>query len=282
LTRTRSINPLTWPSHLFTTVLIIVFSISWARYLLMRVRGRRCRYPGELTLKVSSDILNAGGGHSLQTKNARGEDTRRKLLEAATKLFSEQGFHGASTRDIAGAARATLPSIEHHFGSKEGLYQAVLLEIAAEMREKLAPASERAFRVLAGKEASREQQLNALEDLVSANIRATLGGRPEWASLVVQAQQNGYSACTSVDDVLEKLLLIPSMQLIARLEGRARVNAHVRLQAFLLLGQVFIFRAVRSTALRLMNWPDINSERVEEIVSLLRTEIRLLFACHDG
>ena len=69
----------------------------------------------------------------MQTKNARGEDTRRKLLEAATKLFSELGFHGASTRDIAGAARATLPSIEHHFGSKEGLYQAVLLELAAEM-----------------------------------------------------------------------------------------------------------------------------------------------------
>jgi AcrR family transcriptional regulator len=218
----------------------------------------------------------------LQTKNARGEDTRRKLLEAATKLFSELGFHGASTRDIAGAACATLPSIEHHFGSKEGLYQAVLLEIAAEMQEKLAPASERALCVLAGKEATREQQLNALEHLVSANIRATLGGRPEWASLVVQAQQNGYSACTSLDDVLEQLLLIPSMQLIARLEGRTRVNAQARLQAFLLLGQVFIFRAVRSTALRLMNWPDINSDRVEEIVSLLRTEIRLLFASHDG
>jgi TetR/AcrR family transcriptional regulator, regulator of cefoperazone and chloramphenicol sensitivity len=217
----------------------------------------------------------------VQTKNARGEDTRTKLLEAATKLFSELGFHGVSTREIAEAARATLPSIQHHFQSKEGLYRAVLLEIAAQMREKLAPASKRAFRVLAEKNATREQQLNALEDLVNAHVRATLGGRPEWASLVVQAQQNGYSALTSLDDVLEELLLNPSMQLIARHEGKVRVSTQVKLQAFLLLGQVFIFCAVRSTALRLMNWPDINFDRVEEIVSLLRAEMRLLFASHD-
>jgi hypothetical protein len=51
------------------------------------------------------------------------------------------------------------------------------------MREKLAPASERTFRVLAEKNATREQQLNALEDLVNANVRATLSGRREWASL---------------------------------------------------------------------------------------------------
>jgi AcrR family transcriptional regulator len=214
----------------------------------------------------------------MQTKNARGEDTRRKLLEAATKLFSEMGFHGVSTREIAGAARATLPSIQHHFRSKEGLYQAVLLEIAAEMREKLAPASERAFRVLSGKNATRKQQLNALEDLVVANVRATLGGRPEYASLVVQAQQNGYSALTPLDDVLEELLLEPSMQLIARLEGKLRVNTQVRLRAFLLLGQVFIFHAVRSTTLRLMKWSNINSDQVEEIVNLLRAEMRVLFA----
>jgi TetR/AcrR family transcriptional regulator, regulator of cefoperazone and chloramphenicol sensitivity len=218
----------------------------------------------------------------LQTKNARGEDTRRKLLEAATKLFSELGFHGVSTREIAGAARATLPSIQHHFRSKEGLYLAVLLEIATEMREKLAPASERAFRVLAEKNATREQQLNALEDLVSAHVRATLGGRPEWTSLIVQAQQNENSAFSPWDDVLEDLLLSPSMQLIARLDGKVRVSKQVRLQAFLLLGQVFIFRAVNSTARRLMNWQDINSDRVEEIVSLLRAEMRLLFASHDG
>jgi AcrR family transcriptional regulator len=218
----------------------------------------------------------------LQTKNARGEDTRRKLLEAATKLFSELGFHAVSTREIAGAARATLPSIQHHFQSKEGLYHAVLLEIAAEMREKLAPASERAVRVLAEKNATHEQQLNALEDLVNTHVRATLGGRPEWTSLIVQAQQTGYSALTPLNDVLEELLLNPSMQLIARLKGKVRVSEEVRLQAFLLLGQVFIFRAVRSTALRLMNWPEINSDRVEEFASLLRAEMRILFASHDG
>ncbi|MBU5638540.1 TetR/AcrR family transcriptional regulator [Geomonas sp. Red69] len=53
-------------------------------------------------------------------------DCNRKLLEVATQLFSERGLHGVSIRELSQAAGTSISMISYHFGSKEGLYSAVL------------------------------------------------------------------------------------------------------------------------------------------------------------
>ncbi|MEQ8329736.1 MAG: TetR/AcrR family transcriptional regulator [Longimicrobiales bacterium] len=55
-----------------------------------------------------------------------GADTRRALLRAGREFFATEGFDGASVRAITGAAGANLGAITYHFGSKRGLYEAVL------------------------------------------------------------------------------------------------------------------------------------------------------------
>ena len=50
---------------------------------------------------------------------------RDRLLRSAMKLFAERGFDGVSVRDIAADADVSVGLIKHHFGSKEGLRQAV-------------------------------------------------------------------------------------------------------------------------------------------------------------
>jgi len=57
-----------------------------------------------------------------------GEATRARLLDAAGRLFSQQGFAETTGKAIAQLAGADLASINYHFGSRNGLYQAVLLE----------------------------------------------------------------------------------------------------------------------------------------------------------
>lgn len=64
----------------------------------------------------------------------RGEDTRRRILEAALEIFAAQGYEGASTRALAERAGVNLPAIQYYFGSKEGLYLAVLEESYRRMR----------------------------------------------------------------------------------------------------------------------------------------------------
>jgi TetR/AcrR family transcriptional regulator len=53
------------------------------------------------------------------------EATRETVLVAAERLFAERGFANTSLRDISAASGVSHPLIHHHFGSKEGLYQAV-------------------------------------------------------------------------------------------------------------------------------------------------------------
>jgi AcrR family transcriptional regulator len=53
---------------------------------------------------------------------------REKLLEAAAALFAESGYDGVTTRKILERAGVEAPSLYHHFGSKLGLYRAVLSE----------------------------------------------------------------------------------------------------------------------------------------------------------
>ncbi len=53
-------------------------------------------------------------------------NTCEALINAAEKLFIEKGHHSVSLRDITREAKANLAAVNYHFGSKEGLVQAVL------------------------------------------------------------------------------------------------------------------------------------------------------------
>ena len=52
--------------------------------------------------------------------------TARRVLEAATELFGERGFHGTSMRDIAEAVGVRPASIYEHFPSKDHILAAVV------------------------------------------------------------------------------------------------------------------------------------------------------------
>ena len=53
---------------------------------------------------------------------------RDNLIAAAIPLFAAKGFNGVSVREVAAASGANLSMISYYFGSKEGLYAAVLTE----------------------------------------------------------------------------------------------------------------------------------------------------------
>jgi len=55
-----------------------------------------------------------------------GGDRRRQLIEIAIDLFSQRGFAGTTTREIAVAAGVTEAVIFRHFATKQDLYAAIL------------------------------------------------------------------------------------------------------------------------------------------------------------
>ncbi|BCS89700.1 TetR/AcrR family transcriptional regulator [Pseudodesulfovibrio sediminis] len=56
-------------------------------------------------------------------------NTKKALLAAAIKVFADKGFDSATVRAICSMAKANVAAVNYHFGSKNGLYSAVLQKI---------------------------------------------------------------------------------------------------------------------------------------------------------
>lgn len=55
---------------------------------------------------------------------------RQQILDTATQLFAERGFHGVSVHDIGAACGVSGPALYKHFAGKEALLRASLVEIS--------------------------------------------------------------------------------------------------------------------------------------------------------
>jgi TetR/AcrR family transcriptional regulator, regulator of cefoperazone and chloramphenicol sensitivity len=59
------------------------------------------------------------------------DQTRRKLIEAAGRLFADRGFAGVGVRSIVAAAGVHLSAVNYQFRDKAGLYRACVAEAVA-------------------------------------------------------------------------------------------------------------------------------------------------------
>jgi AcrR family transcriptional regulator len=62
-------------------------------------------------------------------------ERRDAIIAAAVRLFSEKGFRGATTRELAAALDVTEPVIYQHFETKRDLYRAIIETKARERRQ---------------------------------------------------------------------------------------------------------------------------------------------------
>jgi AcrR family transcriptional regulator len=57
-----------------------------------------------------------------------GAETRLHILQVAGQIFADKGFERTTSREICSAAGTNLAAVNYHFGSRDGLYDAVLVE----------------------------------------------------------------------------------------------------------------------------------------------------------
>jgi AcrR family transcriptional regulator len=97
-----------------------------------------------------------------RTQAERRSATRRALLGAGRDLFAERGFAGAGQEDIVERAGVTRGALAHHFGTKLGLFRAVLESIQVELAEHIATAA------MLGDEPNAQLRLGCMAFLDSA------------------------------------------------------------------------------------------------------------------
>ena len=62
-------------------------------------------------------------------------DTKARLLDAVVQIFAEQGFHATSMRAVTQLAGTSVSAANYHFGSKEELLRAALIQRAAPLND---------------------------------------------------------------------------------------------------------------------------------------------------
>src|SRR6476646_6905580 len=75
---------------------------------------------------------------STATGNRQGTATRAKLVKVAERLFAAQGVDAVSVRAVNAAAGLGPASVHYHFGSKDDLLSAVLLDLGGPVRDRIA------------------------------------------------------------------------------------------------------------------------------------------------
>ena len=119
--------------------------------------------------------------------------TASRILEAALSIFASRGFEATSLDAVAAAAGCTKQTLLHHFGSKDGLLDAVLVVVARELTEAVEAGLSRP-----------EGEWERLDAVISAVFRLA-ARRPELLSLVREVGRLGTPFVNRLAGSLETL-----------------------------------------------------------------------------
>ena len=226
----------------------------------------RSRRPATRNPRASTPAGDARRRHLAGAGYARGEHTRRRLLEAAIDLFAELGYERASTRAIARRAGVSLPALQYYFGGKEGLHRACAEYLTADVRARLGPAAARVSAALTRPELTRAELLELLRAVLEPFLEALAAERPEsWALFFARVEGEQTVAFEEIFQQIATRLLEIVKEILGRILGRSPQSPEVAVRAVFTVGQLTLVRRARPIMLRALGWPDFEGERLKTL-----------------
>lgn len=211
---------------------------------------------------------------------ARGDETRRRIIDAAISLFGQHGFDGASTRDIAARAGVNAPALQYYFENKEGVYRACAQTLAEESWQAFAPAVRRAREALE-RNADKAALIDAfieIQEAVADRMFMKRHATAEQRLFFAREQAGGEPEIGT--QVLMERVRIPMNEvcaaLLERITGVAASDRLTRVRMLSLHGQLLFFHVAQNTTMRLLDWDDIDDEKAAFLKENMRAQSRLL------
>lgn len=158
----------------------------------------------------------------IASRQTKGERTRQTVLEAAYRLFLEQGYAATSMRQIAGQAGLALGGIYNHFSGKEAIFSQLILE--RHPYHAIVP-------ILVGIPSGDPE---AFVRQAARAMVAELGRRPDFIKLMMieMVEFNGRNMPGVIEQILPQVL--PLIQRFGERKGMLRdMPAFVLFRAFL-------------------------------------------------
>lgn len=204
--------------------------------------------------------------------------TNDRLLETAVDLFGRKGLEGVSTRALAAAADTAMSSITYHYGGKEGLYLATARHIAEKIESGLGPA----LALLPSIDKIKpEEALPHILTVVDGMLGLMLNPQSAaWARFIVREQMEPTEAFQILyRHIFDRV----AGRVIALVEhyGNGRWSREdARLKVVSILGQIVVFRVARATALRFMEWDDVDPVHAAKIRRAVHAHCRAILSCN--
>jgi AcrR family transcriptional regulator len=82
-----------------------------------------------------------GTGRARRTQAQRRAATRQALLDAGRELFAAHGYADAGQEEIVERAGVTRGALSHHFGTKQGLFRAVVEAVEEDLTTRIGEAA---------------------------------------------------------------------------------------------------------------------------------------------
>ncbi len=105
-------------------------------------------------------------GYRSSRREQQARRTRRRILDAATAVFLERGYAGATMRAIAAAAGVAVPTVELAFGTKARLLKAAI-DVAIAGDDQAVPVLDRGWADTARQARTAEEFLAVVADVIA-------------------------------------------------------------------------------------------------------------------
>jgi AcrR family transcriptional regulator len=108
---------------------------------------------------VADEVQISPASTGKAPRTARGERTLRKILDAAREEFGQRGFAESSIVAITQRAGVALGTFYTYFDSKEAVFQALVQDMSAQVRDHVAPVLKESTDALDGERRALESFL---------------------------------------------------------------------------------------------------------------------------
>jgi AcrR family transcriptional regulator len=139
--------------------------------------------------RVSADSITGRRGYVSAARTQQARQTRRRVIDAATRLFVAQGYASTTMRAIAAEAGVSIPTVELIFGTKAQLLH-VVLDVAIAGDDEPVPVLSRAW-------AQDAQSTDDVVDFLSAVAEVLQEAQVRSAGVMLAA----YEAAASDPDI---------------------------------------------------------------------------------
>ena len=179
--------------------------------------------------------------------------TEEKILISASKVFTEKGFSGTRTRDIAEEAGINLALLNYYFRSKEKLFEQVMKVKIVLLFGKIIP-------IITNEKSTLEEKI----DLASEKYFEILSKNPNLPLFIlseIQKKPSNITALSPVDKVLKTSVLLRQIE-----EKKPGLNAFHFIVNFLSMTAFpFIAKPI------LKNFNILNDEEFQQFVEERKT-----------